>query len=170
MTRNSMVVGVLTLALGGSAAVAVAQGPGRRDHGPGGPGFGPGPGFEERLGLSEEQKQQVKALHEKHRGEMRPLLESARNAHEAFRQAIEAENADATAVGQAVLAMHAAEKRLESARNALHEELKSILTPEQVEKLDAARERGAGPGPGRGGPGFRPRRGPGGPPEPPDRG
>ncbi len=138
---------VVALALAVSAGVAGAQGPGPRagrpgDRGPG-PGFGPAPEqLAERLGLSEDQKAQWQAMREKSRDSMKPLAQSARQAHEAFRNAVEAANPDALAVGQAALAAHAAEKKLHDAQQAAFEELKSILTPEQREKLEQGRDRG----------------------------
>jgi Spy/CpxP family protein refolding chaperone len=108
------------------------------------------------LGLSEDQKAQWKSMQEKSRVSVKPLIESARQAHETFRNALEAPNPDALAVGQAALAAHAAEKSLHEAQQAAFEELKSILTPEQKEKLEEGRGRGFGPPRGRDG-GPRPR-------------
>ena len=143
MARTS----VLALALAVSAGVVGAQGPGPRggrpgDRGPG-PGFGPPPEqVAERLGLSEDQKAQWQAMREKSRDSMKPLFEGARQAHEAFKKALEAANPDALAVGQAAIAAHVAEKKLQDAQHAAFEDLKSILTPEQREKLEQGRGRG----------------------------
>ena len=138
---------VVALALAVSAGVAGAQGPGPRGGRPGnrgpGPGFGPAPErLAERLGLSEDQKAQWQAMREKNRDSMKPLFEGARQAHEAFKNALEAANPDALAVGQAALAAHAAQKKVHDAERAAFEELKSILTPEQREKLEEGRGRG----------------------------
>ena len=138
---------VVAVALVALASVAGAQGPGPRGRRPGEaggqPGFGPpAEQMAERLGLSDDQKAQWQALHEKSREAMKPLFERARQAHQAFQSALEAPNPDAPAVGQAALAMHAAEKKLHEAQQALFDEMKSILTPEQREKLEQARGRG----------------------------
>ena len=117
-------------------------GPGR----PGGPGIGPR--FAEELGLSEDQKAQLEALRTKQRETLRPLTESARQAHDAFQAALDADNADAAAIGQAALAMKAADKKLRAAHEAAFEEMKAILTPEQAAKLEQARAQPKGPGPG----------------------
>jgi Spy/CpxP family protein refolding chaperone len=114
--------------------------------GPGGPGFGPR--LAEELGLSEDQKAQLEALRGKQRETLRPLMESARQAHEAFQGALDADNADAAAIGQAALAMKAAEKKLRAAHDAAFEEMKAILTPDQAAKLEQARAQHPGPGPG----------------------
>ena len=120
-------------------------GPGRPG-GPGGPGIGPR--FAEELGLSEEQKAQLEALRTKQRETLRPLMESARQAHDAFQTALDADNADAAAVGQAALAMKAADNKLRAAHKAAFEEMKAILTPEQAAKLDQVQAQHKGPGPG----------------------
>ena len=123
------------------------------------PRFGPGarrPGsapLAEELGLSDDQKAQFEALRGKQRETLRPLMEGARQAHEAFQTALDADNADAAAIGQAALAMKAAEKKLRAAHDAAFEEVKAILTPEQAAKLEQARAQHKGPGPG--GPGRR---------------
>jgi Spy/CpxP family protein refolding chaperone len=118
---------------------------GRGPGGPGGPGFGPH--LAEALGLSDAQKTQLEAIHTRQRETLTPLVESARQAHDAFRQAVDADNADAAAVGQAAIAMHAAEKKLQAAHEVAFEELKSILTPDQREKLEKMHAHGPRGGP-----------------------
>lgn len=149
-------------AIGGATLCALAwsevaatqeRGPrGRPDGAPGGP-----PPIErmlDRLGLTQDQKAAVDAVHEKNQDAMRPLGEAARRAHEAFRKALDTESPDTNKVGQLAIAMHTAQKRFDAARKAEMEEIKSILTPEQRERLEQAAQRGPGHGPGR----------PGGPP------
>jgi Spy/CpxP family protein refolding chaperone len=145
-------VAAAALAAWGWAAVAQAQGPG----GPGprdrefGRGRGPGPHLAEALGLSDDQKAQVDALHARQRETMKPLMDAAHQAREAFHSALETDGADPATVGQAALAMHAAEKNLRAAHEAAFQEMKSILTPEQQAKLEQVKEqRGPGRGPGR---------------------
>ena len=162
MTRKGLMMTVAAAALTALPWVGVvrAQEPARPPHGrefgpggPGGPGFGPR--LAEDLGLSDDQKAQLEALRGKQREALRPLMESARQAHETFQTALDAESADATAIGQAALAMKAAEKKLRAAHDAAFEEMKAILTPEQAAKLEQARAQHKGPGPGgfgRGGP------------------
>lgn len=117
---------------------------------PGGPGLGPR--FAEALGLSDEQKTQLDALRTRQQETLKPLMDSAHQARDAFRQALDGGSADPAAVGQAALAAHAAEKKLQAAHEAAFEEVKSILTPEQRDKLAKMREHGPrgphGPRPG----------------------
>ena len=168
MMKNAFKTVALAAVTFGWIAVAAAQppdgGPRRGPGHPGGPGFGPGdrgPGgppierIAEQLGLTEEQEEQWKTLHEKERESARPLIEAAENAREAFDKALNAENADATAVGNAALAMRAAGRKLEAHHKAAFESVKAILTPEQLAKLEEHEKRGRRPGPGGpGAPGF----------------
>lgn len=148
---------VMRLGFGGAALVALALGgvAGAQDQEPRGPRAGGGPGgppplerMMERLGLSEDQKAAVHAVVEKDQDTMRPLGDAARQAHEAFQKALDAEPADATTVGQLALAMNAAQKKFDAARKAEMEKIKAILTPDQRERLEQALQRGPGRGPG----------------------
>jgi periplasmic protein CpxP/Spy len=142
MTRQGLTMTMAAAAVAALPWIAVASAqepagaPPHREfgRGPGGPGMGPH--FAEALGLSEEQKTQMEALRSTQRETMKPLFESARAAHEAFRTALDAEGADAATVGRAALAMKAAETKLRAAHEAAREEMKALLTPEQRDKLD----------------------------------
>jgi Spy/CpxP family protein refolding chaperone len=140
-----------------SAGVAGAQDREPRGPRPGGPG-GPPPmeRMLDRLGLTDEQKAAVQAVHEKNQDTVRPLGDTARQAHEAFQKALDAESPDATKVGQLALGMKAAQKKFEAARKEEMDEIKAILTPEQRDKFEQVGQRGPG----------RPFRAPGGPPRP----
>ena len=157
MHRRSLTVGLAALLAFGTLTTAHAQGPGGpppgREGGPGfmrgphgGPGFH-GPRFAEELGLTAEQKAQMDALRQKNEATLKPLAEAARTAHETFRKALESENPDAAAVGQAALAMHTAEKALRAAHEATFEQMKAILTDEQRAKLEAMKEQRGKRGP-----------------------
>ena len=146
MNPKTLTVALAGLLALGALPAAHAQGPGGpppgRERGRFGPGHGPlGPRFAEELGLSEDQKAQLEALRKKNEESLKPLADAAHEAHEAFRQALESDSPDATAVGQKALAMHSAEKALRAAHEATFEQLKSILTEEQRAKFEAARER-----------------------------
>ena len=101
MTRKGLMTTVAAAALAALPWVGVVQAqppgppPGREfgPGGPGGPGFGPR--LAEELGLSDDQKAQLEALRGKQRETLRPLMESARQAHEAFQTALDADNPDA---------------------------------------------------------------------------
>lgn len=172
MKKQTLTIATLAIATLGWIATAAAQGPGghmRRPGGPG-PGFGPGgPGgpriemIADRLGLTDDQKAQWTSIHEKARETAEPLVKAAGEAKQAFDQALEAENAEPAAVGQAALAMRNARKKLEAHHQATMESVKAILTPEQLAKFEEMGERMGG-GPNRPGPqaqGMRKPRGPG---------
>jgi len=165
MKKQTLTVATLAIATFGWISVAAAQGPGgppmRHGGGPGGPGFGPGgPGgppidmIAERLGLSDEQKAQWKAIHETARTTGEPLMKAAGAAKEAFDKALEADNADPATIGQAAIAMKNARTQLEAHHKATMDAARAILTPEQAAKFDEMQKK-MGPQ------GMRKRRGPG---------
>ncbi len=180
MKKQTLTLTALAVVTFGWISVASAQGPGgghmRRPGGHGGQGFGAGGAdgsqgppvgmVARHLGLSDEQKEQWKALHEKARETGEPLMKAAQEAKQAFDKALDAENADANAVGQAALAMRGAHQKVEAHRKATFQSVKTILTPEQLAKIEEMekqgprRGRGFGPGePGEGGgPEGRPRK------------
>ena len=148
--RTTMMAAAAMAALSWTAAITMAQEPSGPPHrhefgrfGPGGPGaYGGGmAGLADRLGLSDEQKTQAKAIFARQKETLMPLMESTRETHEAFRKALETEGADATTVGQAALAMHAAEKKLQAAHQAAFEEFKALLTPDQRTQLEQMKTR-----------------------------
>jgi Spy/CpxP family protein refolding chaperone len=100
-------------------------------------GEGRGTAVAEYLGLSEQQKASWRALHERQREEMKPLLEEGRALRQRLREAIEAREPDPTAVGQATLAMEAHRRALRERREAFHAQLVGLLDPAQKEKLHA---------------------------------
>ncbi len=179
MKKQTLTVAMLAAASFGWISLAAAQGPegGHMRHpgGPGGPGFGPGgPGgprmgmMAEHLGLSDDQKAQWKAIHEKERATAEPLMKAVGEAKAAFDQALESETADAATVGQAAIAMRNAHRKMEAQHHATFEAVKAILTPEQLAKLEEMETHMRRPGPdghGRGRPqgeGMHKRRGPDG--------
>ena len=157
-------IGTVVLGAAVGAVPAVAQ--------PAGPGQGQGRrgsrggALVEYLGLSAEQTQQWRALHEQHREEMKPLFGEGRALGQRVKESLEA-GEDEFAVGEAVKAVHAHRQRMQQEREAFKEQLKSSLNEEQKEKLEAfkAARRAGGKGrPGRGNRrGGRPGRGVGPP-------
>jgi len=141
--------GVLVAAvlLVGAVAEVAAQGQGaghpgsgRGGHfGPGGPGvFGPGGLGLEGANLTEAQREQVKAVVDQHRDEMRGLLDRVTQARRTLAASAErgqVDEAAAAAVGEASGALALSEARIRS-------EVLQLLTPEQraeVQKHSEAR-------------------------------
>jgi Spy/CpxP family protein refolding chaperone len=106
----------------------------------------------EHLGLTDDQKAQWKAIHEKARESAEPLMKAAGAAKEAFDQALEGENPDAATVGQAAIAMRNAHRAVEAHHKATFEAVKAILTPEQLAQVEEMEKHMRRPGPG--GPGM----------------
>ena len=123
---------ILGAALGAvpAAAQPAGQGPGEGRRG------NRGKAIIEYLGLSAEQEQQWRALHEQHREEMKPLFEEGRALRQKVRESLEA-NEPEVLVGEAVKAAHAHRQRMQKEREAFHEKLKSVLDEGQKEKFEA---------------------------------
>ena len=130
------IAGVLVAAIllvGAVAEVAAQEGRGARSTfarggGPGGLGlFGPGGAGLDGANLTDAQKDQVKAIVESHRDEMRPLLDRQADARRALMASADGGQPNeslATEVGNASAALALAEARLRA-------DVLQVLTPEQ---------------------------------------
>jgi Spy/CpxP family protein refolding chaperone len=106
-----------------------------------------GQGLVDYLGLSEEQQASWRAAAEQQRAEMEPFREEGRELRRRLREAVEAENPDPTAVGEARLALEEHHKKMRASREAFDTRLKALLSAEQKEKFEAfkaARRAGRG--------------------------
>lgn len=156
MTRRIRQVGVgtLAIALGTGAALYAAT-----QNTAGGPGLfmGHRPPFARllrpgdaarplrmrasRLGLTDEQKAQMKAVAQAHRDQWRALAERAVTARQALRQAVTADAIDEAAIRLRSADVAAAEADIAIARAHARAEMFKVLTPEQQEKAKALRYR-----------------------------
>jgi Spy/CpxP family protein refolding chaperone len=107
----------------------------------GGPGshmdaFGHGAEFAEKLGLSEEQKESAKQLHEELMAKAHPIMEQHHQQMEEIHSLLDAGNANATEIGQKMIAAHATRKQLEAIHEEGFERFASQLTEEQKAKLE----------------------------------
>jgi Spy/CpxP family protein refolding chaperone len=153
--KAGVMVAVLA-ATGVLAGAALAQGPGR-----GRPGGARGKdALAEYLGLSTEQREQLRAMRVQHREDDRPLREEGRRLHEKLRTALEAKSPDPAAVGAAMIEVQQHRQKMEASREAFQGRMKAQLTPEQqtrLEAFEAARDAQRGPRRrGRGGKGHPP--------------
>ena len=139
---------ILTLALSAAVLLGVAF----AVHAEGGHGFHHDRGaFGSRMGdaeaflakaldLTDEQQAAVKKLHEELLAKAKPLMDQRRQQMEEIHDLLDAGNADATTIGQKVIAAHATGQELK----ALHEDFKARLTPllnaDQIEKLNKFKE------------------------------
>lgn len=112
-------------------------GPGLRGgHGPGG-GFLPPPGY---LDLTAEQKAAAEDLREQARAELEPLHEQVRTQWEQLRTMLDADNPDATAVGQRLIAIHQQRDEIRTRLESYGQRFAALLTPEQLAKWENFKE------------------------------
>jgi periplasmic protein CpxP/Spy len=96
------------------------------------------------LGLSDDQKTQIRSVVSGHRDEFRALAERSRKAREAERAAIEAIPVNEQQVRAASSEVAAAEADMAVLRARVHEQVFSVLTPDQQAKAkQLASERAA---------------------------
>ena len=140
--RYVMATALAAVLAGG--ALMYAQGPG-----PGGPrGRGPGGVGPERmeagvmlrgLDLSEAQQQQIRQLREQHREQTRPIVERLREARQAREAAMTATPFNEGQIRAAMQQLAVVESDLAVQQARLQADVRAILTPEQVQQLDARR-------------------------------
>ena len=114
--------------------------PGRRH----GPPPGDGPRMErifERLDLTDEQREQVRGVLDGHSEATAAEREELRTRREALMELVRAPEIDEAAIRAAAGEVAAIKTDLLVARAALHQELRQLLTPEQIEQLEELRER-----------------------------
>jgi Spy/CpxP family protein refolding chaperone len=129
-SRRYAIVGAALLsiaALVGTATV-FAQGGQHRDRGSGVMG-----GLQE-LGLSPDQQQQVKNAMASHRDEFKALRDRSRNAHQAQQAAIEQVPVNEDLIRSTSTAVAAADADMAVLRAKVHEQVFSLLTPDQQTK------------------------------------
>jgi Spy/CpxP family protein refolding chaperone len=92
-----------------------------------------------RLDLTESQKTEVRKIMDSRKATFESLRERIHTDKEALNEAAEAQNPDAAVVGAAFLKVRADREALRAEHLATMEQIRSILTPEQKEKLDTLR-------------------------------
>lgn len=142
MKKNliASLIAVAALALGGAA---VAGGPGMH----GKHGGGPHIRFEhaighmiEKLDLTEDQKEASKKLHEDAKTRVHPLMEQHHQQMEEIHALLDAGTANATEIGEKMIAAHATRKQLEAAHDEIKASFVALLTAEQRAKLEELEE------------------------------
>ncbi len=137
----------LTLVLIPATLSAAPHGPG---HGPwfgSGAGHGPfGGGFmaeriAERLDLSEDQREQIRAIHDSYREEAESLMEAMGVAQLVLRGRIHADVFDEAAIREAAAEVAAAEADLAVLRAKIGNDVRQVLTPEQVAEAELLHDR-----------------------------
>jgi periplasmic protein CpxP/Spy len=135
--RQLAPVAALLFALGGTLASA------QDDHGRhgkmGGGGFGMMHGLS-RLDLTDSQKAEVKRIMDARKATFDSLHERARADWEALDAAADARSPNPATVGAAYLKVRANREAMKAERQALMDQIRAILTPEQRDKLDAMKQ------------------------------
>lgn len=92
------------------------------------------------LDLTDAQKAQIKQIHESHSQSIRPLMEQIRAKRQEIRQASEGGTFNEALVSQKLSEIAPLEAKLMGEQFRIHQEMLSVLTPEQKAKLDQSRE------------------------------
>jgi Spy/CpxP family protein refolding chaperone len=131
--------GAMALLFTLGVAVASAQ-DARHEHGKrGGFGFGMMRGLS-RLDLTESQKADVQKIMDSRKATLESLHGRMQTDWEALRQVSEGSNPNASAVGTAFLKLRADREAMRAERESTMQEIRSILTTEQKEKLDTMKQ------------------------------
>ena len=117
------------------------DGPGRF-RGPGGP-MGMLPMLGPELGLTDAQRDQVKAIAESHKTDWRALADRARTAHIALNEAVTTAPIDEALIRQRSSEVAAVDADMAVTRARAYAEVFQMLTPEQKEKVKSRKERSA---------------------------
>jgi len=105
----------------------------------GGRGGFMGRGFRD-LDLTDAQKAQMKQIMEAQQQSLQPVKEELRAKRQELRQASEGGTVDEALVRQKLVEIAPLEAKLMAARSRAHQEMLSVLTPEQRTKLEQRRE------------------------------
>jgi len=122
------------LAVGG---VALAQGHLMHRMPPPEGGFMPGAGhFAEALGLTQDQKDEAKKIHEAVFEKAKPLMEQLHAQMAEIHALLDAGSASAEEIGTKMIAAHAARKQLGAIHDEAKEQFSALLTDEQRAKFE----------------------------------
>lgn len=92
------------------------------------------------LDLTDAQKAQIKQIHESHSQSVRPIMEQIRAKRQEIRQASEGGSFNEALVSQKLAEIAPLEAKLMGEQFRIHQEMLSVLTPEQKTKLEQSRE------------------------------
>ncbi len=146
LSRFQTIAIAFVMAIAMAIPVAMAQSAdggdkgGRRGHfGRHGGRGGFGMGFSQ-LDLTDAQKAQLKQIRENHRQSIAPLMQEMRAKRQELHQAREGGAVDEAAVTQKLREIAPLEAKLMAEQSRIHQEMLSVLTPDQKAKLDQMRE------------------------------
>jgi len=88
------------------------------------------------LGITDEQREQIAGVLEKHRGEFRPLVESMMESQRELRDTVMADNYDENAIRKASEEVGRQRTEIALLAGKAYQEISRILTPEQKAFID----------------------------------
>jgi len=138
-SRRYAIVGAALLSIAALVGTATVFAQAGGSGGPGGfgqhghRGFGMMAGLQQ-LGLSPDQQQQVKSTMASHRDEFKALMDRSRKAHQAQQTAVEQVPVNEDLIRSTATAVAAADADLAVLRAKVHEQVFSLLTPDQQTK------------------------------------
>jgi Spy/CpxP family protein refolding chaperone len=100
-----------------------------------------GPRLAKELGLSKEQTEQVKAIFRKHRDEAAPLRKEMVSGRRELRNLIQSDKPDEAAIREQAKKIAATDGNLAVLRARMSQEVRAVLTPEQIRKFRALQEK-----------------------------
>ena len=107
----------------------------QRRGGPGGPAD-PTTALKNSLGLTDAQVDAIKALIQAERTKVEAIRTEIQQKHQALETLLNTTSPNALDVGNAAIALHAAEAKIQAERTSLINQIKQQLTGEQQQKLD----------------------------------
>lgn len=111
-----------------------------RDGGWKGHGHG-GQRLAKALGLSKEQREQVKAIFGKHRDEMAPLRKKMESERRELRNLTQSDKPDEAAIREQAKKIAVTSGDIAVLRAKVSQEVRAVLTPEQIKKFRAMQEK-----------------------------
>jgi periplasmic protein CpxP/Spy len=93
-----------------------------------------------KLNLTDEQKAQMKQIRDSHRDSVQALSQQVRTARQAIHQSMSGGTFDEALATQKLTEVAGIEAKLMGERFKIHQEMLSVLTPDQKAQLDQARE------------------------------
>ena len=133
MLRRTVIISSIAVAL--IASAALAQGRGGKARGRNALGGRVLERLEQRLNLTDAQKNGLNALQENRRKEVGSLQQEIRQKRQALRQLLQQANPNPTEIGNATLAMKETRERMRDINQRFTAGLKGLLTPDQLQQF-----------------------------------
>jgi protein CpxP len=94
----------------------------------------------EQLGITDEQKAQIKQIRQNHKDSIKPLVQELRSRQKDLHQSFEDDNYNEALATQKISEMSGLKAKLIGEKLKMKKEILAVLTPEQKTKLDQLKE------------------------------